>query len=119
MHVFECYNFFISTVFGSEWSIAIAPTSGISVTLGSFVLLPCDPPAANPPPNVVWTRDGTALEPGDTSKYKVLAPEDGGSLIIANVNSSDIGPIYRCRVTNALVFVTRDSPFSYQLDQIG
>ena len=87
--------------------------------MGSFVLLPCDPPAANPPPNVVWTRDGAVLDTGDTSKYKVLVPEAGGGLIIANVISNDIGPIYRCRVANALVFATRDSPFSYQLNQIG
>ena len=55
----------------------------------------------------------------NVNKYKVLAPEAGGDLIIANVITSDIGPIYRYRVTNALVFITRDSPFSYQLNQIG
>ena len=109
----------MSIAFGSEWSIADTPTNMINVTMGSFILVPCDPPAANPPPIVEWTRDGTVLVPGDTSKYKVLSPEAGSGLIIANVGAGDIGPTYRCRVTNAFVFSSRSSPFTYQLNQIG
>ena len=92
----------------------------VDVTMGSFILLPCDPPAANPPPMVQWTRDGTVLVPGDTTKYKVLSSEAGSGLIIANVGAGDIGsPAYRCRVTNAFVFSSRNSPFTYQLNLIG
>ena len=54
------------TAFGSQWDIADAPTSGVDVTLGSFILLSCDPPPANPAPNVVWTRDGAVLDTGDS-----------------------------------------------------
>ena len=110
---------FVSVAFGTQWNIADAATSMVDVTMGSFILLPCDPPAANPPPNVEWTLDGTVLVPGDTSKYKVLSPEAGGGLIIASVVAADIGPEYRCRVTNAFVFSSRNSPFTYQLNRIG
>ena len=91
----------------------------VDVTLGSFIMIPCDPPAANPPPVIEWTRDGTVLVPGDTTKYKVLSTEAGGGLIIANVNAADIGPTYRCRVTNVFVFSSRDSPVTYRLNQIS
>ena len=67
----ECDNVMLFIAFGSEWTIADAPTNMVDVTMGSFILLPCDPPAANPPPIVQWTRDGTVLVPGDTTKYKV------------------------------------------------
>ena len=111
--------FLTSIAFGSEWNIADAPTNMVNVTMGSFILLPCDPPTANPQPIVEWTRDGTVLVPGDTSKYKVLLPEAGGGLIIANVVADDIGPTYRCHVTNAFVFSSRNSPFTHQLHLIG
>ena len=108
----------MSTAFG-EWNTD-NPNNIVNVTLGSFILLPCNPPSANPPPNVVWMQGDTVLDTGDTSnKYKVLAPEAGSGLIIARVDASDIGPVYRCRVTNALVFTTRDSPVSHRLNQIG
>ena len=109
----------MSTAFGSQWDITDAPSSSVDVTLGSFILLPCDPPAANPTPNVVWTRDGAVLDTGNITKYKVLASEAGGGLIIANVVAADIGPVYQCRVTNALAFMTIDSPFSHRLSRIG
>ena len=92
----------------------------IDVTLGSFIMIPCNlPSTANPPPTVVWTRDGTVLVPGDTTKYKVLSTEAGGGLIIRDVVADDIGPRYRCRVTNVFVFSSRDSPVTYQLNQIS
>ena len=119
-HYVVIHKSLMSIAFGSQWNIADAPTKNIDVTLGSFIRLPCDPPPANPPPNVVWMQGDTVLDTGNTSnKYKVLAPEAGSGLIIARVDASDIGPVYRCRVTNALVFTTRDSPFSHQLRQIG
>ena len=90
----------------------------VDVTLGSLIYLPCDPPAANPPPVVEWTRDGTVVDTTNAAKYKVLP--SGGGLIIGDVVAADIGtPVYRCRVTNAEVFRTVDSPFTYQLNQVG
>ena len=89
----------------------------VDVTLGSLIYLPCDPPAANPPPVVEWTRDGTVVDTSNAAKYKVLP--SGGGLIIGDVVTADIGPTYRCRVTNALVYNTENSPFTYQLNQVG
>ena len=40
-------------------------------------------------------------------------------MIIGNVDAADIGPTYRCRVTNAEVFSTEISPVTYQLRQVG
>ena len=108
----------MSTAFGGQWEDATSAMTSVDVTLRSFILLPCDPPAANPTPNVEWTRDGQVLDT-DITKYKVLAPEAGSGLIIANVSADDIGPVYRCRVTNELVSGTRNSPVSHRLNQIG
>ena len=109
----------MSTAFGIEWDGVPSATNSIDVTLGSFILLPCDPPAANPTPNVVWTRDGEVIDTENINKYKVLAPEAGSGLIIADVVADDIGPVYQCRVTNELVSRTRNSPFSHRLNRIG
>lgn len=97
----------------------------VEVTLGSLILLPCNPPSANPPPNVVWTRNGDVLNTPktDTSKYKVL--QTSGDLIIANVVAGDINDAgnnpytYRCRVINMLIYKSIDSPFTYQLKKVG
>ena len=90
----------------------------VEATLGSSIYLPCDPPAANPPPVVEWLIDDTTIvDTTNANKYKVLP--SGGGLIIGNVDATDIGPTYRCRVTNALVYTTEDSPFTYQLSQVG
>ena len=103
--------------FGNNWSIVSPPTEMVDVTLGSFIYLPCDPPAANPPPVVEWLKDMTVVDTTNATKYKVLP--SGGGLIIGNVVAADIGPIYQCRVTNAEVFRTENSPFTYQLNQVG
>ena len=89
----------------------------VNVTLGSSILLPCDPPAANPSPIVEWTSNGVVVDTSNENKYKVLP--SGGGLIIGNVVAADIGPTYRCRVTNVRVYFTENSPFTYQLNQIG
>ena len=89
----------------------------VDVTLGSSIYLPCDPPAANPPPLVDWLRDGTVVDTTNFNKYKVLP--SGGGLIIGNVVAADIGPAYHCRVTNVEVYRTVHSPFTYQLNQVG
>ena len=98
--------------------MADLPTEIFEVTLGSSIYLPCDPPAANPLPVVEWLRDDTTVAvTTNANKYKVLP--SGGGLIIGNVNADDIGPSYRCQVTNALVYTIKDSPFTYQLTQVG
>ena len=103
--------------FGNDWNIATPPTEMVDVTLGSSIYLPCDPPAANPPPVVEWLRDGTLVDTTNANKYKVL-PSSGG-LIIGDVFATDIGPTYQCCVTNAEVFRTEHSPYTYQLNQVG
>ena len=103
--------------FGNDWNIPTPPTEMVDVTLGSLIYLPCDPPAANPPPVVEWTRDGTVVDTSNAAKYKVLP--SGGGLIIGDVVAADIGPTYQCRVTNALVYNTENSPYTYQLNQVG
>ena len=90
----------------------------VDVTLRSSIYLPCDPPAANPPPDVEWLIDDTTVvDTTDVNKYKVLP--SGGGLIIGNVDEDDIGHTYKCQVTNALVFSTEISPVTYQLRQVG
>ena len=103
--------------FGNDWNIATPPTEMVNVTLGSSIYLPCNPPEANPPPMIEWLRDGTIVDITNANKYKVLP--SGGELIIGNVVAADIGTTYRCRVTNAEVYRTENSPFSYQLNQVG
>ena len=103
--------------FEDDWEDATPTNTMVNVTLGSSILLPCDPPAANPPPNVVWLSNGAVLDTSNVNKYKILAA--GGGLIIGNVVAADIGPTYSCRVTNKEVFSTEDSPFTYQLNQVG
>ena len=106
-----------SLAFG-DWNATDPLNRVVEVTLGSSIYLPCDPPAANPPPVVEWLRNNTTvMDTTNANKYKVLP--SGGGLIIGNVNAADIGPTYQCRVTNALVFSTRNSPVRYQLSQVG
>ena len=101
-----------------DWTATDPLNRVLEVTLGSLIYLPCDPPAVNPPPVVEWVIDDTAVvDTTNVNKYKVLP--NGGGLIIGNVDAADIGPSYRCRVTNALVFTTRNSPVTYQLSQAG
>ena len=89
----------------------------VEATIGSSIYLPCDPPAGNPLPVVEWTRDGIVLDITNAAKYKVLP--SGGGLIIGDVVAADIGPTYQCRVINALVYNTENSPFTYQLNEVG
>ena len=119
MYVYSFYVMFLSIAFDEmAWpSNPVITNNMIDVTLGSFIMIPCNLPTANPPPTVVWTRDNTVLMPEDTTKYKVLST--GGGLIIRDVVANDIGRTYRCRVTNVFVFSSRDSPVTYQLNQIS
>ena len=120
-----CICILISVAFGDDWDTATPALSVVEVTLGSTILLPCNPPSANPTPNVVWKRNGVVLNTprADTSKYKVLSVS--GDLIIANVNDDDIDDAgdnlytYQCRVTNRLIYENIDSPFTYQLNRVG
>jgi len=93
----------------------------VDVTLGSYILLPCNPPMANPAPVVEWTIDSSVIDTATTDKYKVLP---SGDLIVGNVVMADISDrgnphVYRCRVVNRLIFETIDSPFSYELTEVG
>ncbi|XP_052010708.1 fibroblast growth factor receptor-like 1b isoform X1 [Xyrauchen texanus] len=63
------------------------------VILGDTVRLPC-PVQGDPPPLVLWVKDGHNVNPGWT-RYKVLKQ----SLKIKEVELEDAG-VYICRVTN-------------------
>ena len=103
--------------FDSAWDDATPTNTMVEVTLGSSIYLPCDPPAANPPPVVEWLRDTTVVDTTNANKYKVLP--SGGGLIIGNVEAADIGPTYQCRVTNKEVHSNENSPVIHQLSQVG
>ncbi|XP_065900200.1 peroxidasin-like isoform X2 [Dysidea avara] len=105
----------VPPVFGNDWNGVSLNTTMVDVTLGSYILLPCNPPMANPTPMVTWTRDSSPIAISTTEKYKVLP---SGDLIVGNVVMDDIGDTYRCHVVNRLIFETIDSPYSYQLRQV-
>ena len=113
------FNFcLLYAAFDDAWDDTTPGNTPVDVTLGSSILLPCDPPAANPPAEVVWLSNGAVLDTAaNENKYKILA--SGGGLIIGNVTATDIGPTYQCRVTNVNLYESRDSPFIYTLNQIG
>ena len=120
-HILQAISFlsqlFFFVAFGGEWNGPVATTTLVNVTLGSYILLECNPPMANPAPKVEWSRNGMLIDTTTTNKYKVLP---SGDLIIGNVVMDDItGGTYRCRVVNMLIFDTIDSPQSYQLRQVG
>ncbi|XP_051505034.1 fibroblast growth factor receptor-like 1b [Myxocyprinus asiaticus] len=64
-----------------------------TATLGNTVRLPC-PVEGDPPPLVLWVKDGRNVNPGWT-RYKVLKQ----SLKIKEVELEDAG-LYICRITN-------------------
>jgi len=111
----------VFVAFDNDWNGVGTSTTMVDVTLGSYILLPCNPPMANPAPEVEWTIDSMLIDTSTTDKYKVL---QSGDLIVGNVVMDDVidggNPrIYRCRVINRLIFETIDSPFSYQLTEVG
>ena len=108
-----------SLAFG-DWNATDPLNRVVEFTLNSSIYLPCDPPAANPPPVVEWLiQDRVVVNTARANKYKVLPSAAGGGLIIGNVNYDDTSPTYRCRVTNVLVYSTDNSPIVYQLSQVG
>ena len=110
------FNFYLQyAAFDDDWDEIIPGNTVVDVTLGSSILLPCDPPAGNPPPEVVWLGGDVVLYAAN--KYKILA--SGGGLIIGNVSANDIGPTYQCLVTNVHLYDSKSSPFTYTLNQIG
>ena len=108
---------FLCVAFDPDWDSGSSTPTMVNVTLGSYILLECNPPMANPTPIVEWRRNSMTIDTTTTDKYKVLP---SGDLIIGNVVMDDItGGIYQCRVVNMLIFNTIDSPQSYQLRQVG
>ncbi|XP_065888287.1 cell adhesion molecule Dscam2-like isoform X2 [Dysidea avara] len=106
--------------FGNDWNSVASNTTMVDVTLGSYILLPCNPPMANPAPMVSWTINSSPIDISTTDKYKVLP---SGDLIVGNVAMNDISDggnphMYRCEVVNRLIFENIPSPYSYQLRQV-
>jgi len=109
----------LSIDFADDWNNATTFTSMIEVMLGSFILLPCNPPMANPPPEIRWTLNSQPLDTSDITKYKTLL---SGDLIIGSILEADIfvdgtflPNVYQCHVINYLIYQTITSPIAYQL----
>jgi len=108
---------FLFTAFGDEWKNTTTKTvKNVNVTLGSFVLLPCNPPASNPPPLVEWMYNSVPVDTSDAKKYKLLP---SGDLIIRNVYNDDVKDDYHCRVTNVNIFGSSESLVFYRLRLVG
>ena len=88
----------------------------VNITLRSLVLLPCNPPASNPPPVIEWYVNSVSIDTSDTNKYKMLP---SGDLIIGNIDDMDNGTKYQCQVNNKLIFGRERSLMSYQLNVVG
>ena len=111
----------VFVAFDNDWNEVASITTMVNVTLGSYILLPCDPPMANPAPVVEWTIDSSLIDTSTTDKYKVLPSGDliVGSVVMGDINDGGNPRVYRCRVINRLIFESIDSSFSYQLTEVG
>lgn len=63
--------------------------------LGDIVVFTCDT-TGDPPPQIMWQRNGRSLHTNGQSSYKIL---DSGSLQIENVGPADYG-LYHCTAKN-------------------
>ena len=104
------------TAFGA-WTVSGSMI--ISARLGFSVAIPCTPPAANPPPVVVWQADGVDIAAGDplnggaAQRVQVLPT---GHLVIHDLGAGDLAVAqYRCSVRNVRTHSTSDSPQSFTL----
>ncbi|XP_065911372.1 cell adhesion molecule-related/down-regulated by oncogenes-like isoform X2 [Dysidea avara] len=105
-------------VFDDDWDSNDTIIRMVEVRIAFSILIPCNPPLANPSPTVEWTIDSSPLNVSN-SKYKILP---SGDLIIGNIQFGDISTDdssslhnYQCHVINRLIFQTVESPIIYQL----
>ena len=93
-------------------------TTDVTVRLGEAVALKCGVLGAAPAPNYVWFSDNMTIDTTiDTAKIRTL--DDGATLVIYDLQSSDTAPLYSCGVTNARMFDTEISTRLYRLVETG
>ncbi len=80
--------------------------------------LKCGVLGAAPAPNYVWFSDNMTIDTTiDTAKIRTL--DDGATLVIYDLQSSDTAPLYSCGVTNARMFDTEISTRLFRLVETG
>ena len=77
--------------------------SSMNASIGTTVVLRCEPPYSNPAPLIQWKKDGAVL-PTD-SRITILPT---GNLYILNVTEADSGD-YQCMATNLVSGARRRS----------
>ena len=105
-----------STVFGGfEVQSATQPVD-VQVRLARAFSLECKVNASNPPPRIVWRRDGSEVMPrvGSTTVGFIEFPQNSRFLYFSAVTTADLG-VYTCAVTNVLITETQISLERYNV----
>ena len=79
------------------------------------VALECPVAESNPPPEIIWLRNGNPLTP-ITLNNQLRFLDNGRFLLIRVLAPADLGVNFQCRVTNARLHETETSPTMYNLD---
>ena len=93
-------------------------TTDVTVRLGEAVALKCDILGAAPSPDYIWLNDNTTIDTS-TNTDKIRTLDDGATLVIYNLQTSDTAPLYSCGVTNARMYDTEVSTRLYRLIVTG
>ena len=80
--------------------------------------LKCGVLGAAPSPDYVWFSDNTTIDT-TTNTDKIRTLDDGATLVIYKLQTSDATPLYSCGVTNARMFDTEISTRLYSLVVVG
>ena len=107
-----------STVFGGfEVQRATQPVD-VQVRLARAFSLECKVNASNPPPRIVWRRDGSEVMPRvrSTTVGYIEFPQNSRFLYFSAATTADLG-VYTCEVTNVLITETRVSLERYNVTE--
>ena len=80
--------------------------------------LKCDILGSAPSPDYIWLNDNTTIDT-TTNTDKIRTLDDGATLVIYNLQTSDTAPLYSCGVTNARMYDTEISTRLYRLIVTG
>ncbi|XP_061183938.1 cell adhesion molecule-related/down-regulated by oncogenes-like isoform X2 [Saccostrea echinata] len=75
----------------------------LTVMEGLNINLPCEPPASNPPANILFSKNGSTIITGKSRRFQVFAD---GSMMIRNASLGDSGQ-YRCVAVNPVTLRNR------------
>ena len=78
------------------------------------VALECPVAESNPPPEIIWLRNGSPLTP-ITLNNQLRFLDNGRFLLIRLLAPANLGVNYQCRVTNARLHGAETSPTMYNL----